>query len=195
MNEAKTVNLSLPPFMRFKKGMRFMHRGVPYEVLSAAYNAYDGWSFGAGSEDWYQVRAKDLSDTDAGKKMIAYEEREKLESELKGARTKAGKALRNAVQDRGSRYTGERISIDRIPGITLVDTFNIYGGGIIIRYMADTVWLIVNNGADRDDWSINNIRTGGAGAYAYSVPTGMVKNELQVYRNVEKTYADNFPDV
>lgn len=41
---------------------------------------------------------------------------------------------------------------------------NIYGGGTQYCVTKNHVWKIENNGMDGDDWSRNNIRTGGAGA-------------------------------
>ena len=32
------------------------------------------------------------------------------------------------------------------------------------------VWFVLNNGADGDDWSANNVQTGGAGAIGWVVP-------------------------
>lgn len=88
----------------------------------------------------------------------------------------------------GSIYTyeGDNISVDDIPGETILDTFNAYGGGIIIRYTEDTVWLIINNGSDGDAWGINNLRTGGAGAYAFRTSSESVKDILQTFLERKK---------
>ena len=45
--------------------------------------------------------------------------------------------------------------------------WSICGGGewyIFPQNISDEIWIIENNGGDGDDWSRNNIRTGGAGA-------------------------------
>ena len=55
-------------------------------------------------------------------------------------------------------------------GEILLDTFNIYGGGWQIVIDERYVWLVDNNGMDGDDWSRNNIRTGGAGAIGRYLP-------------------------
>ena len=44
---------------------------------------------------------------------------------------------------------------------------NIYGGGTQYVVTRAYIWQIQNNGMDGDDWSQNNIRTGGAGAIGY----------------------------
>lgn len=40
----------------------------------------------------------------------------------------------------------------------------IYGGGEWFVVQDNSIWYVINNGHDGDDWSLNNIRTGGAGA-------------------------------
>jgi hypothetical protein len=34
----------------------------------------------------------------------------------------------------------------------------------------EAIWYIQNNGSDGDNWSSNNVRTGGAGAIGWHVP-------------------------
>jgi hypothetical protein len=47
----------------------------------------------------------------------------------------------------------------------------LYGGGEWIQIEPDgrSYWYVVNNGADGDDWSVNNVVTGGAGAIGRKV--------------------------
>lgn len=45
-----------------------------------------------------------------------------------------------------------------------------YGGGWWIVAGDEWLWYIRNNGGDGNDWSVNNIRTGGAGAVGWRVP-------------------------
>ena len=47
---------------------------------------------------------------------------------------------------------------------------DIYGGGKWFIVNDNEIWLIQNNGHDGDDWSLNNVRTGGAGAIGMRVP-------------------------
>lgn len=54
--------------------------------------------------------------------------------------------------------------------------FNIYGGGIQYVVTAEYIWHVKNNGMDGDDWSQNNIRTGGAGA----IGTRFEKTETRI---------------
>lgn len=47
-----------------------------------------------------------------------------------------------------------------------ISPWNEYGGGesIILDKQHGRIWHVKNNGGDSDDWRVNNIRTGGAGA-------------------------------
>ncbi|MBV8235725.1 MAG: hypothetical protein JO075_08490 [Acidimicrobiia bacterium] len=45
-----------------------------------------------------------------------------------------------------------------------------YGGGQWFVIGADWIWFVENNGGDGDDWSPNNVTTGGAGAIGWRVP-------------------------
>lgn len=55
-------------------------------------------------------------------------------------------------------------------GEKVMDTANIYGGGRWFVIGQEHIWYIQNNGSDGDDWSRNNIRTGGAGAMGWRIP-------------------------
>lgn len=46
----------------------------------------------------------------------------------------------------------------------------IYGGGRWFVIENDRLWAVQNNGHDGDDWSRNNVRTGGAGAIGRALP-------------------------
>lgn len=47
---------------------------------------------------------------------------------------------------------------------------NLYGGGEWWVIQPEWIWHIRNNGADGDNWSRNNVYTGGAGAIGHRVP-------------------------
>lgn len=185
------VELRIPAYFGFsgkpEKGSYLMEDGVPYMVLSSYYHSSDGFSFGVLNEQWCSVKAQNVSNTETGRKMIADENNKKLRADLKRAYEKACRDLEYAVRRNGSIYTyeGDK-SVDDIPGETILDTFNAYGGGIIIRYTEDTVWLIINNGSDGDAWERNNLRTGGAGAYAFRTSLESVKDILQTFLERKK---------
>lgn len=46
----------------------------------------------------------------------------------------------------------------------------LYGGGSWWVAAEDGLWFVRNNGMDGDDWSRNNVRTGGAGAIGWRLP-------------------------
>ena len=55
-------------------------------------------------------------------------------------------------------------------GDRLFDTQDIYGGGDWFVVGPEHLWHVQNNGMDGDNWSYNNVRTGGAGAIGFRVP-------------------------
>jgi len=70
------------------------------------------------------------------------------------------------------RETGERPGGTNDPaGDRLFDTQDVYGGGDWFVVGPEYLWYIQNNGMDGDNWGLNNVRTGGAGAIGYRVPT------------------------
>lgn len=68
-------------------------------------------------------------------------------------------------------HTGEKPEGDHLPeGDRVLDTQNIYGGGEWFVIGAEYIWHVKNNGMDGDNWSYNNVRTGGAGGIGYRIP-------------------------
>ncbi len=53
------------------------------------------------------------------------------------------------------------------------------GGGYEIKIDDANAWLIVNNGADGDDWSRSNVR--GHNFIAYRCPVEAVQKQLKEY--------------
>lgn len=98
----------------------------------------------------------------------ALEQREAEVDRAASARKAKDVALssaRKSIVEQGDRPTSGMPS-----GEVLHDTFNIYGGGDRFVIDGDAIWYIRNNGADGDNWSHNNITTGGAGAIGWRVP-------------------------
>lgn len=75
-------------------------------------------------------------------------------------------ALRELFMSHGARPAGWHT----VEGEQLLDTQNLYGGGDWWVIQPDAIWYVQNNGADGDDWSHNNVRTGGAGAIGWRRP-------------------------
>ncbi len=88
-------------------------------------------------------------------------ERESLSKELASIR----KAIAKYIQSNGIRPDNEQPKGDR-----LLDTQNIYGGGDWFVVGMAGIWYVQNNGMDGDNWSHNNVRTGGAGAIGWKIP-------------------------
>ena len=55
-------------------------------------------------------------------------------------------------------------------GERLFDTQNVNGGGHWFVLSGDDIWFVMNNGRDGDNWSRNNVTTGGAGAIGWRIP-------------------------
>lgn len=192
-----------------QKGTVMYRGGKVYEVLSSEFNDEDGYSFGVMNEEWYSIKAKDISDTPKGRKIIDENKTEKRKATRQNIYKKAEENLANAIKNKGHIYRGKEVSISDIPGKTVLDTFNIYGGGRKIKSNSGKTTLIINNGMDGDNWSRNNIRTGGAGAYAYIADTKSVADELKQFeearldvkygespimrRSAERAFERNFP--
>ena len=75
--------------------------------------------------------------------------------------------IATAVRARGERPDGPI----GLAGEPLCGEPDIYGGGNWFVIQPDAIWWVQNNGHDGDDWSRNNIRTGGAGAIGWRIPT------------------------
>lgn len=58
---------------------------------------------------------------------------------------------------------------------------DIYGSGRWFHIHGDDLYIIYNNGMDGDDWSLNNYRTGGAGAIAKKA-----KGQANLYYEISK---------
>lgn len=61
---------------------------------------------------------------------------------------------------------------------------NIYGGGEWFVIQDDCIWRVFNNGHDGDDWSMNFIHTGGAGAYGFKYEK--TKERLEILDIISK---------
>lgn len=99
-------------------------------------------------------------------------EEEVRELEAREAEEVAKAAVRERVAEIGAlvRQEGECPEGPlTVQGECLFDTFDIHGGGS--RFVIDGahIWFIENNGMDGDDWSRNNVRTGGAGAVGHRI--------------------------
>lgn len=81
---------------------------------------------------------------------------------------------------------GERVDNPRFPQ-------NIYGGGqwFVLQEEEGYIWYVHNNGRDGDNWGLNNVVTGGAGAIGYrikfnSIVAGLIRNLPKLWNEYEK---------
>lgn len=94
-------------------------------------------------------------------------------------------ARQAATEDRKRRFNREKdqlvsmikagefpahFPVDEIQGDRLLDTWDIYGAGDWFVLTSKYIWYVRNNGMDGDDWSRNNVPTGGAGAMGWRIP-------------------------
>jgi len=133
------------------------------EVVSATERYYreDGMSFGVGDERGYVYSASvRITEPEKGKEIIAAEKATKQRRQLGTVLVN----LRDTIRTKGSRPSDAQPEGDR-----LFDTQTIYGGGDWFVVGQEGIWYVRNNGADGDDWSQNNVHTGGAGAIGWVV--------------------------
>lgn len=128
----------------------------------STYYKEDGLSFGAGDDSGYVYWAKCREATpDEAAPLLAQEAARKVASDAKLALQKIIKQIQ----------TGERPGGENIPsGNQFYGKPDIYGGGEWIVIGSEWIWYVQNNGMDGDNWSCNNVRTGGAGAIGWRIP-------------------------
>jgi len=134
---------------------------------SSRYISEDGMSFGVGDESGHVYSATCRAATEeesaalrAADEAAAVQARQRTEAEA------TRRALADEIRSRGEHP--EPTAGQIVPeGDVLSDRQDIYGGGDWFVVGADWIWHVRNNGHDGDDWSANNVRTGGAGAVGY----------------------------
>ncbi len=126
------------------------------------YISEDGMSFGVGDESGYLYYAKCREASEEEIDSL-------LECEGQAAAKKAAEAKRNEIA-KMIRKNGERPNGMSVPeGEKVSDRQNIYGCGDWFVIGEKYIWYVLNNGSDGDDWSFNNVRTGGAGAIGWRI--------------------------
>jgi hypothetical protein len=144
-------------------------------VLSASsrYIREDGLSFGVGDESGrvYSATCREATAEEAAPlvaQLAALEARRAAKHRLR--------ELAQQVQAKGECPAGDHV----LEGERLFNNQTLYGGGDWWVVTSDAIWYVQNNGADGDDWSRNNVQTGGAGAIGWRVPrTAELEDELR----------------
>jgi hypothetical protein len=123
----------------------------------------DGMSFGVGDESGYVYSAdcREATPEEAAPHIARLEQAQKA----KAAKARVAEIAKR-IQDTGERPEGD----NRPAGERMFDTQNIYGGGDWFVVGPEWIWYVQNNGADGDNWSLNNVVTGGAGAIGWRIP-------------------------
>ena len=88
-----------------------------------------------------------------------------LERERQAERQAAIALIRETIQKNGELPAGKTSP----EGHRYIDTHNIHGSGDWFVVGADWIWYVKNNGLHGDDWSRNNVLTGGAGAIGWRI--------------------------
>ena len=138
---------------------------TPYlTVVSSSEHYYreDGLCFGVGDDRGYVYGAICRPATD--EEAAPLREREQRAAEKRAAQGRI-KEIAAEIMDRGERPEG----MNAPEGDRLFDTQNIYGGGEWFVVGREEIWYVRNNGMDGDDWSHNNVLTGGAGAIGWRI--------------------------
>lgn len=103
---------------------------------------------------------------DAVARDIAAEiERERRHRELRREIDSSKSEIAAHIRRHGTMPTG----MNTPSGDVVLDTQDVYGGGDWFVVGAGRIWYVQNNGGDGDNWSRNNVRTGGAGATGWYI--------------------------
>lgn len=138
-------------------------------VLSAdkSYVREDGLSFGVGDESGYVYSAicRSATDDEAAPLIARIAEGAARRKAMLRLEEIAGEIRETGTRPEGANPSGDEI---RMPATTAHEILYGYGEWFVIGQ--DGIWFVKNNGADGDDWSLNNVRTGGAGAIGWVIP-------------------------
>ena len=141
------------------KGLEFL------TVIKASKSYYkeDGLSFGVGDDEgWIYSAVARPSTPEESAPIIAEDARKKAKLQANTTRH----ALAKIAREQGELPPGPVVP----EGEEILDTATPYGGGDWWVIGKDAIWYVQNNGGDGDDWSRNNVRTGGAGAIGWKLP-------------------------
>lgn len=122
--------------------------------------------------------------------IAAREVAEEQAAELKRQIKRRAGAIADYIQHAGEKPAGDH----RPEGERVLDTQNIYGGGTWFVIGTEHIWHVRNNGMDGDNWSYNNVATGGAGGIGYRIAfDAEIATELRRLNSGELSSAFNLP--
>ena len=141
-----------------------IERGEPewLYVLSVTSRYYreDGMSFGVGDESGYvyALTCREATDDESAALRAKRDEKERKALALTELN-----AIAKDIQNLGEKPEGQ----NRPEGEIVVNTRDAYGSGDWFVLGEKYTWYVRNNGMDGDNWSANNVQTGGAGAIGW----------------------------
>ena len=152
--------------MHLQVGDVFERDGQFFKILTQRRQFWheDGLSFGLADDSGEIVIGK-ASPATAEESAPLREEMEN--AERRRAESRAIQAERNELRE-FIRSNGQRLN--GCAGELLLSTVKPFGGGDWFQIDEQGIWYCQNNGHDGDDWSLNNVRTWGAGAIGWCVP-------------------------
>ncbi len=147
-------------FGKMSKGTLYVHEGKVYKVVNCRVS--DEESDVKEYIGNYKIECIDVTNTEEAKPEL-----EKIAQEA---------ALREEKKEKQARID-EVIEIIKegecpaektaVIGTDIINTMNAFGSGYAITVADGYAWYIENNGSDDDNWSRNNVITGGAGAVGW----------------------------
>lgn len=136
---------------------------------SSRYYHEDGMSFGVGDESGrvFTAICRPATEEEAAPVRAAIEQRCLAKEKARMCR-----ALEDECRARGEYVSAVEQLLLAGETIPVGEGQTIYGGGrwFVVTREEKEIWYVINNGADGDDWSQNNVRTGGAGAIGRRLP-------------------------
>jgi hypothetical protein len=144
------------------------HRHGVLTVVStrSQYFREDGMSFGVGDERGHVYTLMCRPATEEEVQAVVARE---TATETRSAAERARREIANEIRERGQRPDGVVVPEHEDGATRVMDRQSIYGGGDWFVVTSSRIWYVLNNGRDGDDWGLNNVRTGGAGAIGWYV--------------------------
>lgn len=149
-------------------GQTIDHEGRVFVVQRAWRDRWEDWD----DNHYARLRPAQESEIARHKEAMAIL---KVQEERQAAALRSKKALRGIFREIAEPENYQRVCDDdrgfRLEGdvVNIGEGQTIYGGGEWFVITEDKVWAVRGNGHDGDDWSYNNVQTGGAGAIGYAV--------------------------
>lgn len=175
---------------RPRTGNIIIKNNKAYEVISSEYHDTDGFTVGVMNEEWYHIKARDVSDTQKGRELLRKEKSQKQDKKLLLNLELAQSRLVTAIIQKGKYYRGKMVEVNEMPGNELMNTMSNRGrgGNLIIRSNSSKTILISRHDPQMY-WGEDNVRIGRGNdlGFAMIVDTSAVKKEIE---NLEKAKLD-----